>query len=75
MNQEKYEYIDDINYYVTEGNGDNAKKLQMNKKSILSLLEANKAMVLLYFNKNSYDKLDSAYIRELGRPCLLLTNI
>jgi hypothetical protein len=65
MNQEKYEYIDDINYYVTKSNGDNVKKLQMNKKSILSLLEANKAMVLVYFNKTHMTNWIPAYIREL----------
>ncbi|HET6253061.1 MAG TPA: carboxypeptidase-like regulatory domain-containing protein [Puia sp.] len=59
------EYIDDATYYVTDGKGDNAKKLEMKKKSILAVFGADKDKVDGYLKKNSYDDLDIGYVQGL----------
>jgi hypothetical protein len=57
------EYIDDITYYVTDGKGGGAKKLELKKKSLLAVFAGDKDKVDAYLKKNSYDDLDAAYVQ------------
>ena len=59
------EYIDDSDYYVADGQGNQPKKLSLRKKSIKEAFAADADKVNKFMSENSGD-IDDDYLSKLG---------